>query len=75
MPKIWSFSNFALFGTFENAIHCVLSAGHSIYSRSSLNIVFDSYLETSVRGGEKLRRAGVESVDLPELNAGAPVQQ
>ena len=76
MSKIRSFPNLASFGTFENAIHCVLSAGHSICSRSNLHIVFDSYLETSVKGGARLRRAGgVESVDLAELSAGAPMPQ
>lgn len=71
MSKIWSFPNLASFGTFKNAIHCVLSAGHSICSRSSLHTVFNSYFETSVKGGERLRRAdGVESVDLAELSAG-----
>lgn len=76
MSKIRSFSNLQSFGTFGHALKCVLSAGHSICSRSSLHIVFDSYLESSVKGGERLRRTcGVNSVDLTELCADVPIPQ
>ena len=76
MSKIRSFPNLASFGTFDRAISCVLSAGRSICSRTSLHVVFDSYLESSVKAGERFRRAGgVGSVDLIELTANVPIPQ
>ena len=44
MSKIRSFTNLSSFGTFGHAKTCVLSAGCSICFRTSLHVVFDSYL-------------------------------
>ncbi len=51
MSKIRSFPNLSSFGTFANAIRCVLFAGQSVCSRTALHVIFDSYLESSVKGG------------------------
>lgn len=76
MSKIRSFSNLASFGTFGHAIMDVLHAGNPICSRKSLHIVFDSYLESSIKSGERLcHEGGVGYVDLTELNAEVPVPQ
>ena len=70
MSKIRSFPNLATFVTFKRAIGSVISAGRSICSRTSIHIVFDSHLESSVKAGDRVRRAGgIGSVDLTELTA------
>jgi hypothetical protein len=48
MSKIRSYPNLSSFGTFAKAIRCVLFAGQSVCSRTSLHVIFDSYLESSV---------------------------
>ncbi len=74
MSKIRSYPKLASFGTFDRAISSVLSAGRSICSRASLHVVFDSYLESSIKTGERLRRAGgLTSVDLTEITADVPI--
>ena len=57
MSKIDSFPDCSSFGAFGNAIRCVLSAGESVCCRTSLHVVFDSYLESSVKSGERSRCA------------------
>ena len=74
MSKIRSFPNLSSFGTFANAIRCVLSAGQFQCSRTSLHVVFDSYLESSVKGGERTRRAaGIGAVDMAHIGPDVPI--
>ena len=76
MSKIWSFPNLSSFGTFDYAVSCVLSAGPSICTRTSLYVVFDSYVELSVKARGRFRRAGgLQSVDLTELAINVPIPQ
>ena len=47
-----------------------LSADSSVGSRTSLHVKFDKYLESSIKSGEWIRRAGgVECVDPNEKSA------
>ena len=70
MSKVRSFKNLIYFETFEKVIRSVLSAGSTVCSRTSLHVIFDSYLELSTKSGERARRAGgVECVDLNEITA------
>ena len=73
MSKIRSFTNLSSFGTFAKAITCVLSAGQSVCFRTSLHIIFDSYLETSVKEGERIRRtACTGAVDMALIGPEVP---
>lgn len=74
MSKIRSFPNLSSFETFDRAINCALAAGRSICTRTRLHVVFDSYLESTIKACERFRRArGVGSVDLKELTSKVPV--
>ena len=44
--------------------------------RSSLRVIFDSYLETSVKEGERIRRtAGTGAVDMALIGPEVPIPQ
>ena len=74
MSKIRSFPDLSSFGTFGNAIRCLLSTGHSICSRTRFHVVFDSYLESSIKSGERTRRAtGITAVDMTLIGAAVPI--
>lgn len=74
MSKVRSFPNLSSFGTFANAIRCALSAGQSLSSRTSLHVIFDSYLESSVKGGERTRRAaGIGAIDMANKGPDVPI--
>ena len=70
MSKIRSFSNMSSFDTFGQAVHCVLFAGHNLCNRTSIHIVFDSYIENSIKSSERFRRAGgSESIEMSEITS------
>ena len=74
ISKIRSFPNLCSFGTFGNAIKCVLSAGQSMSCRTSFHVVFDSYIESSVKSGERTRRSvGTSSVDMTLIGPDVPI--
>ena len=71
MSKVRSFLDLSSFGTFGNAIRCLLSTGQSKCSRKRLHIVFDSYLESSVKSGERTRgTTGITAVDMTHIGSG-----
>jgi hypothetical protein len=76
MSRIRSFPSLASFQTFGNAIRSVLSTGASLCQRISLHVVFDSYLDSSVKGGERTRRAsGKGAVDMAVITEDVPIPQ
>ena len=76
MSKIRSFPKLSSFGTFSNAIKCVLSVGQSLCTRTSLHVIFDSYLESSVKGGERYRRSmGIGAINIAHMGPDVPIPQ
>jgi hypothetical protein len=74
MSKIRSYPNLSSFGTFSNAINAVLSAGQSICTRTGLHVVFDSYMECSIKGGERLQRSdGTGTVNVVNMGPDVPI--
>ena len=76
MSKIRSFPNLSSFGTFAKAVTCVLSAGQSVCFRTSLHVIFDRYLETSVKEGERFwHTAGTGAVGMALIGPEVPIPQ
>ena len=76
MSRIHMPPNLLSFKTFGNVIRWIFSAGKSVCSRTSLHIVFDSYIEYSVKGGERTRRAlGIEAIDMAVIGPDVPIPQ
>ncbi|MES9880567.1 MAG: hypothetical protein ABW185_06755 [Sedimenticola sp.] len=77
MSKVRQYPNLSQFGNFGGVVKKVISAGLAV-SRSSeaLHIIFDSYIDESVKEGERIRRAGnVGSVELSVLDESTPIPQ
>ena len=54
----------------------MLSAGQSVCFRTSFHVIFDSYLETSVKEGERIRHtAGTGAVDVALIGPEVPIPQ
>lgn len=76
MSKIRSFKKLTSFKNFREAINSVLSASKNVCLRSNLHIVFDSYVETSIKSAERFRRChGKEALDLIEISEDFPIPQ
>ena len=70
MSKFRSFSNLSSFKTFGQAVKCIFFSGNTLCNRTNLHIVFDSYLENSIKSSERLRRAGgCDSIVMTEINS------
>ena len=76
MSRIHMSPNLLSFKTFGNVIRWVFSASNTVCSRTSLHIVFDSYIEHLVKGGERTRRAlGIEAIDMAVIGPDVPIPQ
>lgn len=76
MSKIRSIQNLSSFKCFCEAVNRVLSAGKRDCFRSSLHVVFDSYVETSINSVERFRRClGKDALDLTAILEDTPIPQ
>jgi hypothetical protein len=76
MSKIRSVTNLSAFGTFANVIKCVLSVGKSVFTRTSLHVVFDSCLDSSMKRGERTWRGiAIGAFDMAVIGSEVPIPQ
>ena len=67
MSKTRQFQNLSKFETFGEPVEVVTNSSQECSSQST-HLIFDSYIELSVKAGERIRQSSVvSSIDLAEI--------
>ena len=73
MSKTRQFQNLSKFETFGEPVEVVINSSQECSSQNT-HLIFDSYIELSVKAGERIRQSsGVSSIDLAEIYSTVPI--